>query len=78
MDIEAVMRQHEDELMNLPNVTGVAIGEKDEKKVIKVFVTHKVPISALRADEIIPSSLGGWEVDVEEGGLFTTQTAIDP
>jgi hypothetical protein len=78
MDIEAVMRQHEDELMNLPNVTGVGIGDMNGKKVIKVFVTHKVPISALRPEEVIPAQLAGWEVDVEESGPVTAQTAINP
>ena len=33
--------RHEAELLALPNVTGVGIGERDGKPVIKVFVTEK-------------------------------------
>jgi hypothetical protein len=78
MEIEAVIRQHEDELMSLPNVTGVGIGEKNGKKVLKVYVTHKVPVSALRPEEVIPARLEGWEVDVEESGYVSAQAAADP
>ena len=59
--------------MRLPNVTGVGIGEKDGRKVIKVFVTHKVPETELRAKEIIPKTLEGCGTDVEEIGVITAQ-----
>jgi hypothetical protein len=72
--IEAVKRQHEEQLLRLPNVTGVGIGEKAGKVVIKVFVTHKVPESALRPQEIVPKTLEGYETDVEEIGIVTAQT----
>lgn len=74
MKIEAVKLKHEEKLMRLPNVTGIGIGEKAGKKVIKVFVTHKVPESSLRPPEIIPETLDGFEVDVEEIGNVTLQT----
>jgi len=48
MSIEAVKGKYEERLMRLPNVTGVGIGERVGKRVIKVFVTHKVPESELR------------------------------
>jgi hypothetical protein len=74
MSIESVKEQYEEQLMRRPNVTGVGIGEKGGKEVIKVFVTHKVPESSLRPKEIIPKTLEGYEVDVEEIGTVTAQT----
>ena len=74
MSIKAVQMMHEEKLMRLPNVTGVGIGEKGGKEVIKVFVTHKVPESSLQPDEIIPKSLEGHEVDVEDIGTVTAQS----
>ena len=74
MNLEAVKKKYEEQLMKLPNVMGVSIGEKGEKKVIKVFVTRKLPESSLRSEEIIPETLEGFEVDVEEIGNVTLQT----
>jgi len=74
MSIEAVKLKHENKLMQLPNVAGVGIGEKGGKEAIKVFVTHKVPESSLRPAEIIPKTLDGFEVDVEEIGTVTAQS----
>ena len=76
MDIESVRRQHEDQLMQLPNVTGVGIGEKAGKQVLKVFVTHKVPVSALQPEEVVPKTLEGFETDVEEIGVVMAQTEV--
>ncbi len=73
MKIESVMRKHEEQVMQLPNVTGIGIGKKGRKNVIKVFVTHKVPESALESHEIIPKVLEGYETDVEEIGVVTAQ-----
>lgn len=74
MSIEAVKRKYEEQVMRLPNVTSVGIGEKAGKPVIKVFVTHKVPESALQPQEVVPKSLEGYETDVEEMGVVTAQT----
>ena len=74
MSIKDVKMKHEEKLMRLPNVTGVGIGEKGGKEVIKVFVTHKVAESSLQPDEIIPKSLDGHEVDVEDIGTVTAQS----
>lgn len=74
MRIKDVKEQYEEQLMRMPNVTGVGIGEKGGKEVIKVFVTHKVPESSLRPEEIIPKSLEGHEVDVEDIGTVTAQS----
>jgi len=73
MSIEAVKMKYEEQLMRLPNVTGVGIGEKEGKQVIKVFVTHKVPESALQPQAIVPKSLEEYETDVEEIGVVTAQ-----
>lgn len=73
MTIEAVRAKHEAQLMQLPNVTGVGIGQKKGKKVIKVFVTHKVLQSDLKPQEIVPKTLEGYEIDVEEMGIVTAQ-----
>jgi hypothetical protein len=67
------MRKHEEHVMQLPNVTGIGIGKKGRKNVIKVFVTHKVPESTLESHEIIPKALEGYETDVEEIGVVTAQ-----
>ena len=40
----------------------------------KVFVTHKVPESALQPQEVVPKTLEGWETDVEEIGVVTAQS----
>ncbi|MEJ2559243.1 MAG: hypothetical protein P8186_24110 [Anaerolineae bacterium] len=74
MSIESVKSKYEDQLMQLPNVTGVGIGQKGGKEVIKVFVTHKVPDSALQPHEIVPKTLEGYETDVEDIGYVTAQT----
>ena len=73
MSIEAV-KKYEEQLLRLPNVTGVGIGEKAGKVVIKVFVTHKVPESVLQPQEVIPKMLEEWATDVEEIGVVTAQS----
>ena len=75
MDIRSVKIRYELQLMKLPNVIGIAIGEKGEKEVIKVYVKEKIPESALRKEDVIPQSLEGYEVDVEEIGNVLTQSS---
>jgi hypothetical protein len=71
--IAEVKARHEGELLALPHVTGVGIGEREGKPVIKVFVTGKVPESTLAPDERVPVLLEGYEVDVEEIGVIEAQ-----
>ena len=71
--IREVQRENEDRLLELPNVTGVGIGKKGDRDVIKVFVTHKVPESELRPQDLVPKRLGRFEVDVEEIGVVSAQ-----
>jgi hypothetical protein len=73
MNVESVRQKYEETLMGLPNVVGLGIGEKAGKEVIKVFVTQKLPESALQTKEIIPAVLEGWDVDVEEIGTVMAQ-----
>lgn len=74
MSIESVKQKYETSLMRLPNVTGVGIGEKEGKVVIKVFVAHKVPESDLKPQEIVPKELEGYGTSVEVIGDITAQT----
>ena len=69
MDIREVKRRHADELMALPNVTGVGVGERDGSEVIKVFVVRKLPLEALQESERVPGELEGVPCDVEEMGV---------
>lgn len=78
MDILAVMRKYEARLMELPNVNGVGIGEKEGRQVIRVFVTRKVPKSSLDAAELVPRTLDGCETDVEEIGVVVAQPLETP
>ena len=73
MDIKQVIAKYEEQLLSLPNVQGVGEGEKKGKKVIKVLVTHKVPVSTLRPEEVIPKTLEEYETDVEEIGTVIAQ-----
>lgn len=69
--IDEAKRRHEDELLDLPNVTGVGIGERGGKPVIKVFVTEQVLASR------VPTSLEGYEVDVEEIGVIQAESTTE-
>jgi hypothetical protein len=71
--IDEARSRHEAELLSLPNVTGVGIGERVGKPVIKVFVTRKVPESQLAPEERVPRSLDGFDVDVETIGVVEAQ-----
>lgn len=59
------MRRHEKQLLGLPNVTGVGIGEKGGRPAILVFVSRKLPESVLATQDIVPKTLGGYETDVQ-------------
>lgn len=65
--------RHEPDLLELPNVIGVGIGERAGKPVIKVFVTEKFPESTLAPEARVPATLEGYEVDVEAIGAVEAQ-----
>lgn len=71
MDIEAVLRKHEDVLLAYANVNAVGIGEKAGRAVIKVMVVQKLPEAALQPDQVLPKELEGYALDVEEIGEIT-------
>ena len=64
--IEDVKKRHEAELMKIKDVVGVAIGEKDGKPCLVVYVAKVSP--GLR--EAIPKQIEGVEVSIEESGEF--------
>lgn len=74
MSIQRIKTLYEGQLMRLPNVTGVSIGEKAGKEVIKVFVTQKAPKSSLRPEEVVPEILEGYKTEVVETGFLNAQT----
>jgi len=71
MDIEAVLRKHEDDLLAYPNVNAVAVGKHAGRPVIKVMVVRKVPEASLQPEQILPKELEGYALDVEEIGEIT-------
>lgn len=71
IDINDIKQKYEDQIMELPNVTGVGIGEKAGNEVIKVFVSQKIAESELQPQEIVPKSLEEYKTDVEEIGTVT-------
>jgi hypothetical protein len=71
MEIEAVVRKHEDALLAYPNVNAVGIGERAGRTVIKVMVVRKIPEASLQPDQILPKEVEGFGLDVEEVGEIT-------
>jgi hypothetical protein len=72
--IQEAQQRSEAGLLALPNVTGVAIGERRGKEVIKVFVTTKVSEEQLAPRDRVPKVIDGYETDVEQIGVVTAQT----
>ena len=73
---QAVKQTYEAALLKKKNVVGVGIGFKSSpakvgnQVAIVVNVTQKVPLSALRAEDIIPYSLEDVPVDIVETGVI--------
>lgn len=67
-DINAVLRDHDDSLMAIEGVVGVAVGLLEDGKTtcLKVLVVRETPALVRR----IPSSLEGYPVVVEETGVI--------
>lgn len=74
MSIESARQAAEADLMRLPNVVAVGIGEKAGREVITVFVERKVPEAQLGPDEMIPKAVQGYPVEVEEAGVVTSES----
>ena len=59
-----VLKEHTDEIMSLPGVTGIAEGLCHGSPCIRVLVIKKTP----ELEENIPSTLEGFPVMIEETG----------
>ncbi len=64
--IEDVMMRHETRLMSVKDVVGVAIGEKNRKPCLVVYVAKMSP----ELVEAIPKQIEGFLVYIEESGEF--------
>lgn len=68
-DIFQVWQKHERDLMTLPGVIGVAVGECGNVPCLKVYVETKTAVLAQK----IPHELDGFKVEVEESGPVNIQ-----
>ena len=72
--IRLVRRTYEGELMSKANVVGVGVGyrqrggERTGELALVVMVNKKVPEALLAPEDVIPTSLEGVPVDVQEVG----------
>ncbi|HEX4947627.1 MAG TPA: hypothetical protein VFZ34_13235 [Blastocatellia bacterium] len=67
MQIEDVQQRHEQQLMNIPGVTAIGIGEQNGQPVIVIMVSQ-------RTEELmqkLPQQLDGYDVRVEVSGELT-------
>jgi hypothetical protein len=77
--IKAVKRSYEPMLLAKPNVVGVGIGyriargHQTDTAAIVVMVSRKLPANQLKPDELIPSTIEGVPVDVQETGALHAQ-----
>jgi hypothetical protein len=67
MDINQVMARHQDQLMAIPGVTGVGIGEQGGRPAIVVMVERLTP----QVKTQIPQQLEGFPVVVDQSGEIT-------
>ena len=75
--IEGAKARHEADLMSLPNVVGVGIGERAGDPAIVVLVTHKVALAELAPEERVPPTIEGFQVDVIETGEIRAEDRRD-
>jgi hypothetical protein len=78
--LRRVKTRHEGRLMRKANVVGVGIGFRrrhgklTDEPAIVVSVTHKVPRSKLKAEDVVPPELDGVPVDIEAVGQLRALT----
>jgi hypothetical protein len=76
---QAVKRAHAASLMQKANVVGVGVGVRQRggaqtnEVVLVVMVRRKQPIEDLAPQDVIPTSLDGVPVDVQEVGTLSAQ-----
>ena len=75
-----VLKQHEADLLAMPNVIGVGVGlqhvagESTGQVAIVVLVRSKVAETQLAPEDVVPKNLDGVAVDVQEIGEIRAQT----
>lgn len=67
MNIEQVMARHQDQLMAIPGVTGIGIGEQNGQPAIVIMVNRLT----LELKARLPRQLDGFPVVVEQSGAIT-------
>ncbi|MFE3782663.1 serine protease [Amycolatopsis sp. NPDC059090] len=74
--LAAVQAEHEQRLLALPNVVGVALGRKQARgedtatPCVTVLVDMKLDPALLGRDELVPAKLGSTPTDVVEAGIL--------
>jgi len=71
--IVQVLNEHAGQLMSIPGVSGVGIGDCRGSPCIKIFVIKATPSIARQ----IPERLDGYEVAIEETGEFRAPRPIE-
>ena len=77
--ISAVLQEHREQLLSKPNVVGVAVGFQKQgglstqNLALVVLVDVKVDPASLIPEEVIPASIEGVLVDVQDIGPLTAQ-----
>lgn len=83
-DVREVKEKHKEEILSRPNVVGVGAGykrqggEATDQIVVVALVKEKLPLSALSAEEVVPTHVDGILTDVVEvGELKALQARTD-
>ncbi len=83
LELSTVQQDNEDNLLDLPNVVGVALGNRirneveTDEPVISVLVSQKTPPELLRDNERVPRKIKGAATDVVEvGDIFAEGTTV--
>ena len=78
-EMAAAQSRHEVELMQFPNVVGVATGSAVQggtgtgEPCIVVYVSKQVPVSDLAEQDVLPRTIEGIRVDVVQTGPLKAQ-----
>ena len=75
-----ISRTHSNALLAKPNVVAVGLGYLEgspTELTLVVMAEKKAPLSALAADEIVPSEIDGLKVEVREVGEVSAQQGAE-
>ena len=73
---QEVQAERQDDILSLPNVVGLGMGQKQkggewlDEPSLTVFVSQKLPLEMLRKDQRIPGSVNNVKTDVVETGVI--------